>query len=376
MTTLASPFRLAALIAVISAPSVFAAAPAARLNDTGITQCMARNGDFRDFCKGSPQDAGSGRDAIVPSDADGHAGFMFTKLGADGSTLPADAAAWSCIQDRVTGLVWEMKTTDGGLHDMNAKFTNFGDGSAGDSSAFVAAVNQQALCGRSDWRLPARGELQGIVDYSVAYPGPTVDAAWFPNSDGYSFWTSTPQAESPAVSWYVNFQTGYTAVLSNSYEFGLVRVVSGAAPSSSGRYTVVGSGDEVADNLTGLIWQRCSVGQAWDGAACAGKATKFNWGDALQEAQSIAGSTGQKWRTPNTKELASLNADGVSDPSIDAAAFPNTPSELYWSSTPSYSAPLNAWTVYTFDGSVTPQVTAGRYMLRLVRPAGRAPAQP
>ncbi len=64
------------------------------------------------------QDAEYGRDATHNDNSDGHAGFSFTKLDANGNTLPTTALSWSCVKDNVTGLIWEVKTDDSGLQDM------------------------------------------------------------------------------------------------------------------------------------------------------------------------------------------------------------------------------------------------------------------
>lgn len=37
----------------------------------------------------------------------------------------------------------------------------------------------------------------------------------------------------------------------------------------------------VTHHATGLIWQRCSLGQSWDGTDCTGTATTFTWQQAL-----------------------------------------------------------------------------------------------
>src|SRR5262249_26843575 len=76
------------------------------------------------------QDAEVGRDATFPSDVDGPSGFAFTKLDASGTPLPDQSVPfgtrpWSCIRDQVTGLWWEVKTNDGGLHDRDRTYTWF-----------------------------------------------------------------------------------------------------------------------------------------------------------------------------------------------------------------------------------------------------------
>ena len=39
------------------------------------------------------------------------------------------------------------------------------------------------------------------------------------------------------------------------------------------------------DTETGLIWMRCVLGQEWTGTNCQGKATKFNWWNAIRAAK-------------------------------------------------------------------------------------------
>src|SRR6185312_11065665 len=124
----------------------------------------------------------------------GDASLDYTKIANDGSELPADAALgagagdWACTRDNVTGLVWEVKTDDGGVRDKDWLYTwfyadatdNGGDpgntggdtcggtlGAECNSDAFAAAVNAASLCGFDDWRLPQGDELVGLVDFGV-----------------------------------------------------------------------------------------------------------------------------------------------------------------------------------------------------------------
>ncbi len=97
-----------------------------KLNDTGITWSgeypSGNNVDCTSTTITSPQDCNQGRDATHNDDSDGHAGFSFTKLDANGTPL-ADQSVdyattpWSCVQDNVTGLVWEVKTTTADIHN-------------------------------------------------------------------------------------------------------------------------------------------------------------------------------------------------------------------------------------------------------------------
>jgi len=103
-------------------------------------------------------------------------------------------ARTECVQDNVTGLMWEGKEASG-LRAGSNTYTNYDDATqpqkrmgintfvnptqdeidaATNSMGYVAYVNSIALCGHTDWRLPAVDELQSIVDYSVAHPGPVL----------------------------------------------------------------------------------------------------------------------------------------------------------------------------------------------------------
>lgn len=116
-----------------------------------------------------------------------------------------------------------------------------------------------------------------------------------------------------------------------------------SAPDS--RYQVVAGtqGAEVLDTYTRLIWQRCSVGQTWDGTTCRGTAQTMTWTDALKTTTTHTG-----WRVPNIRELQSLIEDACFDSSINYTWFPNTVSDDYWSSSPNPQHPQGIWTV-TFN---------------------------
>ncbi|MCB1660116.1 MAG: DUF1566 domain-containing protein, partial [Pseudomonadales bacterium] len=117
------------------------------------------------------------------------------------------------------------------------------------------------------------------------------------------------------------------------------------APDS--RYELVNNGTEVKDTQTNLIWQRCSLGQTWNGSSCTGTAATYNWTNALQTAANM----GSGWHLPNIKELSSLVERACYNASINETYFPNTISGYYWSSSP---VPYNsnyAWFVNFSNGS-------------------------
>ena len=102
------------------------------------------------------------------------------------------------------------------------------------------------------------------------------------------------------------------------------------------RFTILNGGSEVKDNATGLIWQRCSIGQTWSikGCGAAVEAKKLTWHEALKEAHAL----GNGYRLPNIRELTSIVEVSCANPAINTTIFPNTADGYYWSSSPHATA--------------------------------------
>lgn len=244
---------------------------AAGLNDTGQTQCY-NAADAPVPCSAAVggdagvnprQDARYGRDAEAAAGTltkvgAGAAGFDYTKIANNGSTLPAGAMLgsnptdWACTKDNVTGLIWEVKTTSG-LRSMNHTYkwystnpaTNGGivgqlgtDTCGGTLAAapynnecntqnYVAAVNAATLCGAGDWRLPTRKELLTLVHAGVTEP--SIDGTYFPNTYTTYVWTWTSSTTpNPANVWLVDFYSGESHNLNKTYGYiDVVRLVRG-----------------------------------------------------------------------------------------------------------------------------------------------------
>jgi hypothetical protein len=244
------PFRWLASIAAIFC---LASATAASLNDTGQTLCYNAS-DVGVPCSAAVggdngvnprQDGRYGRDAAAAAGqltkiGAGSAGFDYTKIANNGSTLPATATLgagptdWACTKDNVTGLIWEVKTSSG-LRSSAHTYTWYstdttsnggvagavGTNTCGASLAaapynnqcntqnFVLAVNATGLCGASDWRLPSLRNLWSIYIPNSGVQ-PNVDSAYFPNTELQIYWSRTTDAFAATTARIVHFGGGYT----------------------------------------------------------------------------------------------------------------------------------------------------------------------
>lgn len=348
----------------------------AAFNDTGIIECSdgINNIDGCGIAQFPNQDAEVGRDARNYNDSDGQAGFSFTKISAAGKELPLNASQWTCIKDNVTGLLWENKTNNGSLHDKNRSFSFYNQafnpkgeyGTDTDVSGFINTVNNEVLCGLTNWRLPSNEELQGIANYGFPLPGPAIDQNFFSNTTNTAFWTSSPFPRDINGAWILYFDDGRVFDDYRNREGGSsARLVSGN--STPHTYTISADGQEVTDNATGLIWQRCIQGMYWSGLTCIGSPNGHMFQESLQLAENVRNTTGTNWRLPNLKELASLVDTSRTGIALDETVFPNSPHDQYWSSSPFSNDAFFAWVVHFFHGSVYYTYTEDLGMVRLVR---------
>jgi hypothetical protein len=239
---------LSALLAILALPLSWPVAALGPLNDTGIDFCggAASGNGLCDSNKPIGQDADYGRDAAAADGTltkigSGGNGFDFTKIANDGRTLPATVALgdgpgeWACTRDNVTGLLWEVKTNDGGWRDEdwtytwhNPKSLDGNPGSPGDTGTcdntlnaqpcnttnYVVAVNAAKLCGYSDWRMPSVKELESIVDYGRF--NPAIDPDYFPYTTSSYYWSGSVYSHSLDTAWDVRFSNGYVNLSSRN----------------------------------------------------------------------------------------------------------------------------------------------------------------
>lgn len=170
----------------------------------------------------------------------------FVPLDSSGKALSADNQSqsdWSCVFDRTTGLIWEVKTQLPGRHFYLNTYSWFDSdssrngGLAGepggkdcrddvcDTQSFIRAVNKEGLCNAHDWRLPHREELRSLVDYTIPYPGPTIDTRAFPNAIAQFYWSADTAAAETSEAWGIGFAFGfdYAYFKSNRVHVRLVR---------------------------------------------------------------------------------------------------------------------------------------------------------
>jgi hypothetical protein len=60
------------------------------------------------------------------------------------------------------------------------------------------------------------------------------------------------------------------------------------------------------DPATGLIWDRCSLGQKWEGNSCVGNASEVDWETAKHLTQKHQSGGHSDWSLPSVAELHTL----------------------------------------------------------------------
>jgi len=151
-------------------------------------------------------------------------------LAGDGA-LAAGGAMGRCVRDSRTGLTWERKLDEPGLHDWRNTYSwfnpnqayqeldyrgieNGGDCAGGgcDTWNVVVAVNDEAYCGFRDWRMPSKDELFSISDLRKAKTPPTIETAYFPHTQSAEYWSANDYSFQYNSAWAWNFLYGHDRV--------------------------------------------------------------------------------------------------------------------------------------------------------------------
>jgi hypothetical protein len=253
------------------------------------------------------------------------------------------------VTHKLTGLVW-MRCAMGQTWD---KTTSSCTGTeAMYTYAQVMALTSN-FAGYSDWRLPNIAELQTIVERDNY--APAINTTLFPNTSFNLTWSASRTA-SRTGPWLVGFGNGINMAARSGVPY-FVRLVRGrpwivgSLPLTTPTANFTDNNDgTVTHKRTGLIWQRCFVGQTWTGTACLGATTNYTWDVATTTLKSnFAGKS--DWRIPNLNELLSIVEYGSYNPAINAKIFPNP--LIYgwiWSSSPHAYYIHEAWAVSFYAG--------------------------
>jgi predicted secreted protein len=156
---------------------------ATQVPDTGLTICYDNNQEITCPSVGEPF---YGQDAHYVNHPQ-----SYTKLDANGNDLPNEATEWVMVRDNVTGLIWEVKTDDGSMHDRDILY-NWYDA----QDVFIADLNTNSFGGFKDWRLPTAEELSLIKNFD-SY-NPTIDETYFLNTQPTIYWSSTTFGNDPS----------------------------------------------------------------------------------------------------------------------------------------------------------------------------------
>ena len=102
-------------------------------------------------------------------------------------------SAGKVVSDSQTKLMWQQATAPNAMTWQNAK----------------DYCEASLYAGFKDWRLPSSVELEMLVDYSIASPGPTIDQSVFPGTKQNWYWSASLGAGSSLSAWGVVFSHGY-----------------------------------------------------------------------------------------------------------------------------------------------------------------------
>jgi hypothetical protein len=143
------------------------------------------------------------------------------------------------ITDLNTGLMWEKKSGDGGLHDKGNRYHWSGNRPEDTIWDWLDDVNAEGgtgFAGYNDWRIPNVKELQSIIDYErfIFSVDPVFNTGCAPPctvttcscTASARYWSATSSAEYRHYAWIVSFYSGWAHIAAKSNVF-RVRAVRG-----------------------------------------------------------------------------------------------------------------------------------------------------
>ena len=168
----------------------------------------------------------------------------------------------------------------------------------------------------SDWRLPSRTELTGIVDYGRY--NPAINTTIFQNTGSTNYWTASARPGN-TEKYAVAFDNG-TVSYRPPPDLYRTRCARGT-PMPTGDYVANNDNVTITDRSTGLTWNRDRINGS------NGMVLLLKWADALNYCEGLSLGGYSDWRLPNVKELSTItDTANLSWP-------PNFIIMYYWTST-------------------------------------------
>ncbi|MDD5754425.1 MAG: DUF1566 domain-containing protein, partial [Methylococcales bacterium] len=215
-----------------------------------------------------------------------------------------------------------------------------------------AMTNYNTDC--NGWRLPRIDELNTITEHGKF--NPAINSTIFPNTPAVFYWSaSSADAYYPNYKWIVHFYSGNATYDDKSRNYSIRLVKSGNACSfdtftPASDFTDNGDGT-VTHAKTNLMWQRCLLGQTWNGKTCSGFSTIFNGGESKNQTDTFAGYS--DWRVPTLNELNTVVEYKNYLPTMNKNVFPGAESGVFWSSSIGANNSNFSWIVHFDSGNTS-----------------------
>lgn len=364
--------------------TVMQAAKAIPVPYTGLEECYDDAGNVLDPCPVTESASFYGQDANHKINA-----MAYIKLDAAGKELSDDATSWSMVKDKVTGLIWEVKTKDNASLTYSwfddAVQTNGGysgyENNGVNTKSFIKNLNDIKFGGYTDWRVPTIRELNAIVNYNVY--NPTVSSKYFLNIKNSLYLTSTTVASDAKKAWGVSFDNGFIEETRKDSTSNYVMAVRGPQTGASVNITsdnewgsdsidtasppvahyIDNEDGTVTDASTDLMWEQKPDGKP------------MTWEEALAYCTNLNLGKYKDWRLPTIKELGTLADYSRYYPALNLGYFIDA-QKLYWSATTYVYDPRQAWLIDFDYGKNTVLYKTAPYYVRAVRNVRNISAKP
>lgn len=135
----------------------------------------------------------------------------YKKIDQQGNSLSYEAAGFSCVTDVDTHLMWQVKpSANQSTYRWGGKGAQqVGDIFYPDWDVLLAEVNEERLCGYSDWRLPTIDELKSLV--AEGEGDVRINHHYFPGTVSGIYWSSSAYDYYQEHAQTVNFADGVSA---------------------------------------------------------------------------------------------------------------------------------------------------------------------